>query len=396
MYYDTKHWVETCGTCNRMKNPKYTRKAPLNPLPIANEPFDMIGIDCVGPLPESLNGHKYIVVITDYLTRWPEAFAVKSIEASVIAKILFDEILCRHGSPKKMLSDRGTNFLSELIAEICKLFETKQIRTSPYHPQCDGLTERMNGTLVKSLAMFTNEPQTDWDTFIPAVLFAYRTSVTSSTKFTPFELLYGREARLPIDVTLNNETGPALSFNEHLDRIKSNLQMSQAIAKQNMEVCQQKMKKHYDRNAKDSIFKAGDLVWLHQPKVKKGKTKKFTKKWQGPFLIHSVLGPCNFKLKRLSGRILPAPIHSDRLKSCKHQDDRIIGGNLEPDVHTPDDNNSDNDIYTVEKILEKKTKKGKDYYKVRWLGYSAKDDTWEPAHNIFNPKLMENFNKSTN
>ena len=112
--------------------------------------------------------------------------------------------MCRHGAPRVLLSDQGTNFLSKLVSEICQIVGTKQIKTSSYHPETDGLVERFNKTLATMISMYVSERHKDWDEFLPLVLFAYRTSLHDSVKDTPFFLLYGRDAKLPLDQVLDN------------------------------------------------------------------------------------------------------------------------------------------------------------------------------------------------
>ena len=109
-----------------------------------------------------------------------------------------EELICRHGVPQ-VLTIQGRNFESQVIAEICDLHITKK-RTTAYYPQCDGQVERFNGTLANMLAMYVDKNQKDWDLWLDQVLFAYRTSVHESTGATPFSLMYGREARLPVNL----------------------------------------------------------------------------------------------------------------------------------------------------------------------------------------------------
>ena len=210
-YRDTKHWIESCLDCNSKKNPKVKSHGELLPIPVG-EPFDMIGVDVVGPFPKSLKGNKYLVVFTDYLTKWPEAFAVPNQDSLTIARLLVNEIICRHGAPKKLLSDRGKAFLSDLIQDIVKISGTKKLNTTAYHPQTDGLTERFNKTIVQIISMYVSKDQRDWDEFIPFALFAYRTSVQHTTKETPFYLMYGREPKLPMSISeIPAEIGTKLS-----------------------------------------------------------------------------------------------------------------------------------------------------------------------------------------
>jgi transposase InsO family protein len=162
----------------------------MSPIEV-NEPFEMVGVDVIGPLPQTTKGNEYLVVFTDYLTKWPEAFAVPNQESLTIAKLLVEEIICKHGAPKKLLSDRGKNFLSDLMHDIATIMKIKKVNTTAYHPQTDGLTERFNKTLIQMISMYTDKNQHDWDEFLPFVLFAYRTSVQDSVKETPFFLMYG-------------------------------------------------------------------------------------------------------------------------------------------------------------------------------------------------------------
>ena len=162
--------------------------------------FDRVAVDVLGPFKPSNRQNRYILVFSDYLTRWCEAFPVPSIEANMIARLLVDEIIARHGAPRVLLSDKGTNFLSKLVAEVCKIFQIQKVNTSSYHPQTDGLVERFNSTLCQSLSMYVAKNQKDWDDFIPLILFAHRTSISEAIGDSPFYCLYGREPRLPVDV----------------------------------------------------------------------------------------------------------------------------------------------------------------------------------------------------
>ena len=114
-----------------------------------------------------------------------------SVEATIIARLLIDEIISRHGAPRVLLSDRGTNFLSKVVAEVCKIFQIQKVNTSSYHPQTDGLVERFNSTLCQSLSMYLSKNQKDWDEFIPLLLFAHMTSVLDATGVLVFTFFMG-------------------------------------------------------------------------------------------------------------------------------------------------------------------------------------------------------------
>ena len=167
---------------------------PLVPLPIMTEPFERIAIDIVGPLPKIRKGNRYILVICDYATRYPEAIPMRYIDAESVAEVLI-KFFSTVGIPKEILSDQGSNFMSQLLKEMYRLLGVHPIRTTPYHPQTDGLVERFNKTLKSLLRRTIKEQGKDWDCLVPYVLFAYREVPQTSTGFSPFELLYGREVR---------------------------------------------------------------------------------------------------------------------------------------------------------------------------------------------------------
>ncbi len=142
-------------------------------LPVMGEPFHRIAMDIVGPLPKSKQGHRYILVVCDYATRYPEAIPLKKFTAPVVADELI-EIFFRHGKPQEILTDQGTNFTSQLLTEIYKMIGTKAIKTTPYHPQTDGLVERFNQILKQMLKKLIDGEGREWHKLIPYVLFAYR------------------------------------------------------------------------------------------------------------------------------------------------------------------------------------------------------------------------------
>ena len=143
-------------------------------------------MDIVGPLPRSRTGNRYILVLCDYATRYPEAIPLRTIDAEHIAEQLIG-VFARVGVPQEILTDQGSNFTSQLLAELYRLLHVQSIRTSPYHPQMDGLVERFNQTLKSMLRKSVDKEGKNWDKMIPYLLFAYREVPQSSTGFSPFE-----------------------------------------------------------------------------------------------------------------------------------------------------------------------------------------------------------------
>ena len=126
-------------------------------------------------------------------------------------RFYLDRIVLRHGSPRYLISDRGKAFLSRMLAQVMNMCHTIHRRTTSYHPQCNGLTERLNHTLADMLSMYVNKDHNNWDTILPFVTYAYNTSVQATTGFTPFRLVFARKAVTPLDALLtsiSNVRGP--------------------------------------------------------------------------------------------------------------------------------------------------------------------------------------------
>ena len=163
------------------------------------ESFERIAMDLVGPLPQSRRGNQYILIVCDYATRYPKAMALQKVDAGSVAEQLI-QLFLRVGILRKILSDQGTNFMLQLLRELYNLLNICPIHTSPYHPQMDALVERFNKTLKALLRKLVSKEGHDWDRLLPYVLFAYREVPQSTTGFSPFKLLYGREVQGPLDV----------------------------------------------------------------------------------------------------------------------------------------------------------------------------------------------------
>lgn len=435
MFSDIQHWCRSCCDCAMRKTPRNRHKAPLLPIPV-QDAFDRLACDIIGPFPATKSGNRYVLVFTEYLTKWVEAFPIPSIEAPRIARILVEEIFTRHGAPRTLLSDRGANFLSSLVTEVCRILNTKKLNTSAYHPACDGLTERFNNTLAEAISMYVNSEQTDWDLYIPSILFAYRVSPCVSTGDSPFYLLYGREPRLPPDVSLLPPIELSTSVEEHRRRIVTQIETAQALARSNIARAQQVMKIQYDKKAADAPFVVGQRVWVFTPKTKKGRSKKLLHRWHGPFRVCRQLSPVHYQLRTCDNRLVATTVHANRMKHFYDPADRPIHpppeddpndlslqeSDLPADSFEPDDSNAtpnmnveetrdggessnsdtvtspdpltESDVYAAEKILQSRRRQGKLQYLVKWANYPVSQSTWEPEENILDKRLLDQFHNN--
>ena len=273
-------------------------------------------MDIMGPLPESDAGILYIMVASDYFTKWVEVYAIPNQEAITVARKLTDEMFCRFSPPEQLHSDQGSQFEAQIMQEICKLLHIKKTRTSPYHPQCDGLVERFNRTLLDMLATTTRNHPFDWEDQIRKVCMAYNTSVHSSTGYTPFYLMFGRQAKLPIDLMYATGHHVELPTSEYATQLKKGLEEAYARVREKLTRSHERRKENYDRKVHGDPYNQGDLVWMHTKVIAWGESRKLHHPWIGPFKILERLGDSDYRIKGLRGKKQVHVVHFDRLKRC--------------------------------------------------------------------------------
>ena len=312
---DTVQWVKQCEQCQKRNPPQPNPGAPLGII-AAVRPFEKLSWDIMGPLPISSHGNKYILVITDLFTKWVEAFPLKDATATTLATTILNEVICRYGVPSGLHSDQGANLCSSVIYSLCELLGIAPTRTSAYHPEGNGQVERFNRTLQSILAKTVDANQDTWDSQLPKALFAYRTAVHETTGFTPFHLTFARSPQLPVDVMLGRVLPATLrSYPQFVQDAHKQMATSCNIAQQHLRAQHLHNKKLHDKDTTAVPFCVGDRVWLYTPVVPKGKTKKFTSFWKGPYTIVDKTGEVNYKIQLIGGT-QTFVVHRNRLKLC--------------------------------------------------------------------------------
>ena len=227
---DVKKFVRECHGCQKVKPPKAYSKPKLMPL-APTRTLVLITMDMAGPLPTTKRGNKYILVICDHFTKFVQAYALRGMTAEEVAEDAIKYCLI-FGIPEAVLTDRGTNFTSQLIESLWERLDVHTLRTTAYHPQADGITERFNRTIKVMLAQFVDQHgQDDWDLKLDKLTFAYNTAVHATTKFSPFELMFGRIPKLPIDLVYDQTDS-----NELRDKIEVEWITSEYVEKQRAEM----------------------------------------------------------------------------------------------------------------------------------------------------------------
>ena len=200
MNTDINHWTKICTDCQKSKIHRHT-KSKLQQFDLPKGRFEHIHLDIVGPLPSS-QGCKYILTIVDRFTRWPEAYPIPNITALTVAKIFFTQYISRFGVPLTITTDQGSQFESKLFNELIKFLGSHRIHTTPYHPQSNGMVERLHRQLKTALLARCNTQ--NWSEEIPIILLGFRTSIKEDLKCTAAELVYGQSLRLPGEILVHN------------------------------------------------------------------------------------------------------------------------------------------------------------------------------------------------
>ena len=263
---DESHYCKTCHVCQVAKQSQPVSPYPLYPIPVIGEPFERVQIDCVGPLPRTKTGNKFLLTIMCTATRFPEAIPLRSITAQAIVKALV-KFFSIFGLPKIVQSDQGSNFMSRIFAQVMKQLHITHRCSSAYHPESQGAIERFHRTLKSMLRTYCLELDRDWDEGVHLLLFATREVVQESLGFSPAELVFAHTVRGPLRLLQEKWLGGGKpqALLDYVSKFRFRLHRACDLAKQNMTVTQGKMKKRFDQCAKNRSFSPGDKVLVLLP-----------------------------------------------------------------------------------------------------------------------------------
>ena len=306
-------YVESCDACQRATGTYCRQRAALQPM-IVDRPLQLVTTDCLGPLKESRSGNTNISVVADSKTKYAWFRATANQKAKVICPMLV-RIMCEFGLFESLLTDQGKNYESELLAELCELLDIRKVRTTPYHPEADGLSERLNRSLIKMVKTYINEDHEDWDEKLPQLEFAYNSSVHASTGFTPFELMFGRKAKIPLDLILSRpEIDFPVSTENYAAEVKRNLNKAYEAVRENVETRMETARLYYNRVHIACDFEVGDKVLVRVHKKEPNACWKFTNKWRGPYTVEAVANRVDYELRPVKTRARKILMHRNNLK----------------------------------------------------------------------------------
>lgn len=285
MVADIRNHIKSCIPC--LQNNHMRRKPPgaLKPIKPPEGVWQLLTMDFHGPItPTTRQGNKYIISLTDVLSKFVVTKAVRDCTAKTAARFIAEEVILKYGTPKCILTDNGTHFTASMMSELFRKIGVTHLYSTPYHPMTNGQMERYNATMDSKIAALSNEKRTNWDEQLPFVTFNYNISIHTTTRQIPFELMYGRSPILPFDQQQPNITLP--QDPEHVNKLKQHISTLAECAKKTIIQRQIKYKQRYDRNRTNPTYKINDLVLI---KVF-NRHNKFDIRYEGPFRIIRQIG----------------------------------------------------------------------------------------------------------
>ncbi|KAL4153886.1 hypothetical protein QTP88_001719 [Uroleucon formosanum] len=277
---DVKRYIQNCEVCQKNKTHRKTK----------------ICLDIVGPLPITELGNTHILTMQDELTRYALAVALASTDATTVARAFVECCVCIFGIPTSILTDCGTNFLSNVFKNMCKLLDIEKSKTTPWHPQTNGYLERSHKILKNYLRSFVDEDN-NWDKLLCYSTFCYNTTVHTSTNFTPYELLFGRKPNIPS--TLTREPEPQYNYDNYVFDLKKIMQETHKIARNNLVKKKENNKEYYDKTHNPITLHIGDKILLKD----QNKKNTLAQNWTGPYEVIILHDNENITIKKRTEKL---------------------------------------------------------------------------------------------
>ena len=287
LHHDVRSYLASCTVCLAGKS-LCPRRAPMGHVDVGHR-WDRVAMDLLDMSLTTAKGNQYVLVMVDCFSRCTEACPLPDKTALTVADAFFQHIVCHFGMPMVIHLDQGREFENKIMHELCIMGGSHKTKSTPYHPESDGLVERFNRMLLMMLAMFAGENRDDWDDLLPAVMMAYRSSVHESTGFSPYRLMFGDECMLPMDVGLPRRESdlPDPITSPYAIWVRDALEVAYDQVRRHSGQAVRRQKRPYDRRAVRRLFAVGDWVLHYYTLAKKC---KLDSAWVGPYLIVSLAG----------------------------------------------------------------------------------------------------------
>jgi transposase InsO family protein len=279
-----EEYVKRRKKCQLNKNLRPKGKAPMEITSTAEHSFERCALDILGPLTEPTSENKYILTFQDDLSKFQVAVPVPLQDAETVARAFVLHVVHRFGAPGQILTDQGSNFLSDLFKSTCKMLKIKKTQTTGFHLESNGDLDRSHRVLTDYLRHYVREDQTDWDEWDSYAVYAYNTTVYTIS-FTPFELVYGFRSEVPSAL----REAPTTQYNyDYLTELRGRLQSSHEVAREKLLSGKVKSKEYYDKNSERVEIKVGQKILLLDGTVRRGRSKNLSPQYIGPYEVLEV------------------------------------------------------------------------------------------------------------
>ncbi|KAK7156031.1 hypothetical protein R3I94_006184 [Phoxinus phoxinus] len=319
MSTDIEKWVSQCTECQSKR--KSIKLQPEFTQIMTKAPFELIGMDLIGKLTKTDNQNQYICVLIDYRTRWAQAYPMKLKNAVEVTNCLL-KFVYQFEVPKRILTDNGREFVNNINTEVCNRLGIKRSLCAPYHPQTNGLVEKFNDTIQKALGKLVKDKTNTWDQYLEPVMFGLRTKKQLTTQFSPFHLMFGREARYPSQVPEYFQMKDTMENDFLAEEVAIDIQRHEEI----MKIVEDNTKRQHDRirgrtRQKGLLLPVGALVWRENVRSQQRKGGKPDREYLGPFTVVKVEGK-SVDLIDINGRTFPK-VSIDHLKMYVEEVPRV-------------------------------------------------------------------------
>ncbi len=275
-----ENYVKNCGYCVSWKSHR-TRAAPLHQI-TSGGPMELVCIDFLS-LETDTAGFSNILVVTDHFSRYAQAYPTKDQKATTVARVLVETFFVHYGLPARIHSDQGRDFEGKVIQELLKCLGIRKSRTTPYHPQGDPQPERFNRTLLSMLGTLNTTQKRQWSRYVSQLVHAYNSTKSDATGYSPYFLMFGREARLPVDICFETEE-EIVSHSQYVEGLKRDLKRAYELAEETATKVHMRNKKAYDKVIRHQTLTEGDRVLVENLGIR-GKHKLQSRWNQLPHVV---------------------------------------------------------------------------------------------------------------
>jgi hypothetical protein len=390
MMKSVKQFINKCKSCQQNKASTQLPIGLLQSLEIPGKRWDTVSLDLITQLPVTKSGHDAIVVFVDKFSKMVHYAATTTTCTSYdLARLFFDNVVRLHGIPRYIVSDRDPRFTAKLWNQLWTMLGTKLKMSTAFHPQTDGQTERANRVLEDMLRHYVSANQDDWDEHLTACEIAVNNSVQMSTKFSPFYLNYGEHPTFPGAIQMDEVT------NESVYQLMQHLQQNLELARDNMQLAQDRQAMYANQHRRELIFEEGEEVLLSTKnlKLKHGLTAKLSNRYIGPFKIVSKISDTAYKLGLPANYRIHPVFHVSLLKKYNTPDEVV---EEQQASRVPIEIVDPGKEFEVERIIGKRLGRHSQMeYLVWWKGYSEDESTWQPYEDVKDCKALDEFEAIT-